>query len=106
MILAFAANPGAVFNLQKLFRLNGRLGNAVHTCLDFEAKVRVDVCFNSELFVNKGDKNCRQSTPPEEIRKGSDVIRRFMRRRFFPDAASMRGSAISAFPRTGLPLPA
>ena len=48
----------------------------------------------------------RQSTPPEEIRKGSDVIRRFMRRRFFPDDASMRGSAISASPRTGLPLPA
>ena len=40
------------------------------------------------------------------LRKGSDVIRRFMRRRFFPDDASMRGSAISASPRTGLPLPA
>ncbi len=39
-------------------------------------------------------KTAGSQRPPEEIRKGSDVIRRFMRRRFFPDDASMRGSAI------------
>ena len=43
MILAFTTNPGAVFNLQKLFRLDGRLCNAVHTFLNLKAKVGVDL---------------------------------------------------------------